>query len=399
MGFLTSNLDNHGRTIMKRAIHLLAAAAVLGLFHAQITSAEVGTKKPAASEAIPKTTPEPAKMKSSVPAQKIAPFKPIPHKKIASFARTGRSSKAVLLKKGALTPAVAKKTFKGTIIGGRFTPRPPAPPTPKCNCSVTMGLNLTREDNVFFTDEALTASYSINCATSATIGELEYWDYRAALAAAEGGYAIDYGSSGLFIRNTDPAWESKQTGSVNFAGRAPGVYRWYISATNAENGTRSEQALVIQLIDRPSTTAACGEYNDCIAAMARYMKPRINAGITTNAALDAEVEAFRDGVYDRRVIWLRLEQDLLSLANITCTTCGPGSRYDGGLITLDFCLPTYPTDYAFLHELVHRAGFDERLIAAYTARGLAEPTMGQVEMMAAQVAGAPFDRSRICTEY
>ena len=106
------------------------------------------------------------------------------------------------------------------------------PPSPKCNANVTIGLNIARADNIFFTDEALTASYSINCANTATIGELEYWDYRAALAAAEGGYAIDYGSGALFIRDTDPGWESKLTGSVNFAGRAPGVYRLWIGATN-----------------------------------------------------------------------------------------------------------------------------------------------------------------------
>lgn len=390
---------------MKRVIHFLAASAVLGAFLTPPASAEVGTKPPAVAETIKQpATGEvlkkvPPKPKPPVAVQKLVPFKPIKNKRIAKFARTARSSKALPGKRGVLGKAVLGKTFKATKLDGRFSPRPLGRPLPDCNASVTMGLNLVNADNVFFTDDALTASYSISCATSATIGEMEYWDYRAALAAAEGGYAIDHGSSGLYVTNADAAWESKLSGSANMAGRAPGVYRWFVSATNAENGTRSEQTLVFQLIDRPATAGACDDYNDCIAAMARFIKPRVNAGITANAALDADVEAFRDGVYDRRVIGLRLEQDLLSLSNITCTTCGAGSRYDGGLITLDFCMPFYPTDYAFLHELVHRAGFDERLMDAYAARGLGAPSRGQIEEMAAQVAGAAFDRSRICPDY
>jgi hypothetical protein len=322
---------------MDRTTRFLAAAVVLGLFLAAPVSPEVSDKATAPATLRKSTPPEAVKIVVPATPPKILPFKPIPNKTIPAFALTGKAGKPVSRRKGALDPAQMGKVFKGMTFGGRPpAPPPPAPPTPDCSCSVTMGLSMSRPDNVFFTDDALTASYAIDCATNASIGETEYSDYRAALAAAEGGYAIDSGGSAIVYSNTSPQWAGIVSGSRSMAGKPPGVYRWYVGAANGLNGSRCSQTLAFQLINRPGTTPACADYDDCIAAMTQHIKPRINAGITNNAVLDTQVEAFRDGVYDRHVIGLRLEQDVLSPANITCTTCGPGTRYAGGVVTLDF---------------------------------------------------------------
>jgi hypothetical protein len=338
-------------------------------------------------------------------AAKLAPFKPILKKKVPSFSLTGPGDPALLGRAGALSPAKMGKLFKKQPLrrgGPPLAPHPPAPPPPgpACPCAVTLGLSPVRADHVYFTDEPLTASYRVDCATEVVVGQMKHTDYRQALAAAEKGQTIDDGGgSGLVVPDTSPQWPGILSGSRSMAGSAPGVYSWYIGASNRQDGSQCSQLVAFQLIARPATATPCAPYQGCIDKMVRYIKPRIAPGVTGNAALDSQVEAFRDKVYDRQVIGLRLEQDLLATGNITCISTCAGTSYTPPTVTLDFCPNAYPTDYALLHELVHRAGFDDRLIAAYTAKGLAAPTHTQVEQMAAQVAGAPFDVSRTCTQY
>jgi uncharacterized protein YaiE (UPF0345 family) len=267
---------------------------------------------------------------------------------------------------------------------------------------VAIGLNPAKPENVFFTDEAVTASYAVGCATEAVVGVIKYTNYAAALAALESGQTIDDGSgSGIVYREGGPQWPGILTGSKALAGSAPGLYAWYVGATNKLNGSTCSQTLAFQVIGRPGTTAACAPYQGCLDKWVQFIKPRIASRITNNAALDGLVDAFAQKVYDRQVIGMRLDQELLATGNITCTTACTGSEINSGQITIDFCPSKPPTDYALLHELVHRVGFDNRIFAAYTGKGLVPPSNNQVEIMAARVAGAVFEGTvaRVCSQY
>jgi hypothetical protein len=280
-------------------------------------------------------------------------------------------------------------------------PHPP-PPAPDCPCTVAIGLNPAKPENVFFADEAVTASYAVGCATEVVVGVVKYTDYAAALAALESGRTIDDGGgSGIVYRENGPQWPGVLTGSKPLAGSAPGLYTWYVGARNQLNNSTCSQTLAFQVVGRPGTTSACAPYQACLDKWVQFIKPRVAAKITNNAALNQQVDAFAKNVYDRQVIGMRLDQELLATRNINCTTACTGSVYNPSQITIDFCPSAPPSDYAFFHELVHRAGFDDRLYGAYVTKGLPQPTHTEIEVMAARVAGAVFEGvgSRGCGQY
>jgi hypothetical protein len=343
------------------------------------------------------------RVKTSPLTKKVQPFKPILHKQRVSLALTGPPDKSLPSATGALPATVVRKLFRKRVVlrpGRPYLPRPPMPPAPDCPCNVTMGLSPAKPDNVFFTDEAVTASYAIDCASEAVIGQIRFTDYAAALAAAEKGQTIDDPGGGTIYRENSPQWPGILSGSKPITGGAPGLYSWYVGASNTLNNSSSSQTLVFQVVARPATTG-CTAYQGCLDKWVQFIKPRIAAQITNNAALDQEVEAFRDKVYDRQVIGLRLERDVMATGGITCVASCEGSGISTNQVTIDFCPNAPPTDYALLHELVHRAGFDNRLIQAYVNKGLGPPTKTQVEVMTAHVAAAVFTGvgSRTCAQY
>ncbi len=89
--------------------------------------------------------------------------------------------------------------------------------------------------------------------------------------------------------------------------------------------------------------------------------------------------------------------------DIFCTACRSGAPacFEDGRIHLYFDDPRgQPTDYALLHELIHKVGFSYRYLPRTYTRD-------QVEAMAHQVAGAEFGTSegeisraiRICSGF
>jgi hypothetical protein len=281
-----------------------------------------------------------------------------------------------------------------------------------------MWFSTTADDNVYFKDQDFTLYYSVDCATSLTVGQLDFHSTDEALGWAEAGVAGDHGSWGAYY--ADAAAAGKLEGSIHVApdSLTPGYYTWPIYASNNLNpgSTAASETLVFRVITRPDTEGPCADFVDCIDAMARHIAPLILPGITNNAALDDDVEAFRDGILDRRVIGLRLQREIERMSTrttIRCLGCGESSGWTPGepdVIKLSFCPGDYyPTDYALLHELTHKVGFNDDLILAYMDAGLWERAesgtdtyngyRGLVEEMTFAVAGAAFDRSRTCTEY
>jgi hypothetical protein len=170
------------------------------------------------------------------------------------------------------------------------------------------------------------------------------------------------------------------------------------------NGARAEQTYEVNLINRPNFADCEDARRDCILDMLRHIEPLVHPGITLNADLD-DVDAFADGVLDRYEFGLRVEEALERLDRVTfaCQICTdeqmesgecPGGDYNEAHpdeVNLQFSNRYYPTDYTVLHELCHRAGFNSHLTPEYSHQ--------DIERMTAAVSGAPFDRSRSCTEY
>ena len=296
--------------------------------------------------------------------------------------------------------------------------RPPLPATASCVPVVYMWFEPGSYRNVYYADQALTVRYSVDCATSVSIGDTEFFSTAVALAASRGGWFTDHGAGGTF--HADAAAAGVLNGSRTYgAGSTAGNYRWQVSASNRLNpsaGGASENA-EWQVIANPRIDTSCAEYVSCITSMVRHIAPLIDAGIINNDALDREVEAFSAGVYNRRTIGLQLKRELETMdvgSNVLCSICTDESHYSESTpenIWLYMCESPreYATDYAVLHELTHKNGFDSRLIRALMDRGVwprvdrsSEEYRGyrsRVEEMTAAVSGAPFDRSRICFDY
>jgi hypothetical protein len=290
----------------------------------------------------------------------------------------------------------------------------PRPATASCRPTVYMWFDLTRHENVYFDDEPFTVHYSVDCATSITVTNLQHTSAQTLLNAAIRGEFLDDGGSGAFY--ADAASAGVLRGSLDIpAGAAPGRYFWRISAANNLNPARPSavETATWTILGSPRMDASCDTHRPCLREMVRHIVPGVPDGITHNPSLDSEVQAFAGGVYDRSVIGLQLERELETMdtnAVIHCTTCagGTGGHYDERhpeRITLDFCERTFPTDYAVLHELTHKIGFDTRLVRAMIDAGVWpsnwpwEEYRNRVEQMTAEVSGAAFDASRICSDY
>jgi len=287
----------------------------------------------------------------------------------------------------------------------------PIPPSPDCTPIIFMWPEPMRPYNLYFSDRDLRINYSVDCATSVGVSDLEFYSTAEALAMEESGVFGDHGGGGVFY--TDAATSRVLEGTKFFpsGSLSPGVYIWRIGAGNHLNpaDATASDAFVFQVISRPSIDDSCAAYRSYINTMVRHIAPIIDRGITNNTTLDSQVEAFRDGILDRRVIGLRLKREIERMStdtNIVCTDCAPGASASynertPNRITLNFCGSTFPSDYALLHELTHKVGFNSRLIRAYMDSGLWERTSSgtplyneykiRVERMTAVVSGAPFD--------
>lgn len=343
-------------------------------------------------------------------------------KKPTLFPRVRKSRKKFVSKYKPISLATLKKVLgsRGGVFKSIGNPgHPPVPASDDCSCTVHMWITPEKTDNVYYDDETFTVHYSVDCATGVTVGDTEFISTARLLRAAEDGTILGGGSGGTHY--SDAAASGRLQGSYTISpGATPGVYRWTIAANNSLNpsGSSCHETLVYQILERPTFDDSCADYEACLYEMVRELKELVRDYITNNSRLDTEVEAFRDGIYQRRVIGLRLERELEAMARrgttIVCQHCAgeDGIHWDEStpsIVYLDFCPPTYPTEYAILHELTHKVGFNTDLIRAYIDAGIwdAGGDMStyrrNVEIMTCVVSGAPWEERgmvpRICPDY
>ena len=285
----------------------------------------------------------------------------------------------------------------------------PIPAAPGCTPTVYMWSTPASDPRVFFNDQEIILNYSVDCATSVSVGNLDFYSTAEALSWAESGVVGDHPANAIFY--ADAAAAGVLTGSRTYPpGSLPsGLYLWYIGANNNLNpGSSGKETLVFLVITRPAMGDACAPYRNYIEEQVRSIAPRIAAGITNKTSLDAQVEAFRDHILARQTIGLRLQREIelmSSRTQIECTTLPDGvyARYseaEPNKISLDFKANGWPSAYAILHELTHKVGFNTQLIQAYMNAGLwptATPGTPEynayktlVEQMTAVVAAAAF---------
>jgi hypothetical protein len=267
---------------------------------------------------------------------------------------------------------------------------------PGPDCLPTLDVWLEPDRDTFFTDEAFTLNWRANCAGAVGIN----WDSYSAGEAltiiedARRGVYHDHGYSGVY----GLALEGSEEVTVG----GPGLL--IITVYAVGDGARAEQTIEVNFINRPNFSDCSDDRQGCILDMLRHIEPLVHQGITLNEGLDT-VDAFADGALDRYEFGLKVEAALERLDRLTfvCQNCTdeqmesgecPGGDYNEARpneVNLQFSNRYYPTDYAVLHELCHLVGFNSDLEPAYSHR--------DIERMTAEVSGAPFDRSRICTDY
>jgi hypothetical protein len=280
-------------------------------------------------------------------------------------------------------------------------------------CSIRTWFEPERLSNIYYTDEPFTVRYQANCVEGMVISDIDYDSIEEELETAESGTFYPDVAGGAAYGNAQA--EGVLTGSVTYpAGSRPGRRTWHIKGSLGP--LTCEQETVWQIIERPHTSDACMEYDECISNMVRRLIPLVRSNITNNASLDSQVSAFSDGKYDRKIIGLRIENALVGLARgsgiVHCVECFFGTHASGDTIILNFCPEDgAPTDYALLHEIVHIVGFDFRLINLYMADGTWdycsrynpcwERYVAILEQMTSTIAGEAFGNESewICSDY
>lgn len=290
----------------------------------------------------------------------------------------------------------------------------PIPAGPDCACEVFQWITDARGPAVYFTDESFEVNYSVDCATSVTIGDTQFISTARKLEAAEGGYFLAGGGGG--VHYSDAAAEGKLSGSYTVAAGSisPGLYLRPIFARNADNpdSDSCDETLSYHIIERPPLDASCTEADTCIYNMLREIRSLVSKYITNNEHLDSEVAALADGIYQRKVIGLKLERELEVMTTRGTTFICQECPEDGGihwdeatpdLVYVAYCMDNSDprenwtfTDYSVLHELTHKVGFNTDLIDAYVSAGLwdgadVDLNRQRVEEMTATVSGAPWE--------
>jgi hypothetical protein len=283
-----------------------------------------------------------------------------------------------------------------------------------CGPAVFMWIEPERLGDVYFDDEEFTVHYSVDCATSLSVSDGTRTTAAEALYLYDAARRGEYADAGESAALTTTMSGSRSFPPEGYPATPEGTYDWTVSARNGLNAgaERAEETILWRAVERPALAASCDERRECIEDMVAYIVPLVHAGVTANDALEDTVDAFRDHIYDRQEIGYRLEIEVETLgtaAEFQCTECAGAdaihySEATPEVVYLDFCDRTYPTDYAVLHELTHKIGFDSRLIDAYVAAGLweradpgsteADEQHALVERMTAEASGAAFDRSR-----
>jgi hypothetical protein len=155
----------------------------------------------------------------------------------------------------------------------------------------------------------------------------------------------------------------------------PGHYTWGVTATGA-SGQGASAGAWFDILPIPTFTGAATPPR--IALVRSYLKDidqkLRSGGILSDATLDTTVAAFKDKRLNKYDVWRRLLEEIQNLQNLVFQ-CGDNPTGGGGhwadfsnTIWLDWNAKTGagPSDYALLHELVHKCGFNGRLLAWYS---------------------------------
>jgi hypothetical protein len=162
----------------------------------------------------------------------------------------------------------------------------------------------------------------------------------------------------------------------------PGTVSWGIDATGP-SGEHASAGSSFDVLPVPTFT---GAVTDARRALVRSSLKDIgqklrSGGILSDAKLDTTVAAFKDGRLSKYQVWMRLLLEIRNLQNLVfhCEeqTSGGGSWADySNTINLYWNAQTNqgPSDYALLHELVHKCGFNGRLLSWYSTGQIEDQT-------------------------
>jgi hypothetical protein len=245
--------------------------------------------------------------------------------------------------------------------------------------------------DVIFADEAVVFLWSVSNAQYVMTGMSSGQTFLVPDPMKTSGNRLDGGGWG----SGSSPWGTTMSGSWKMEAKywlLQGSMNYYVHARNAM-GKVAGASVRVDVLSIPQFKGACTpkRKDDIRQALKTIAKKLRNGCIYNNAALDAQVAAFKDGRLNRQDFSYRL---LLELQNIGIDTFNckdvADNVWGGGHwadytneIVLDWSPKHTPyLEYVILHELTHKCGFNSDLLKYYSK--------ASIENQAHLISGACF---------
>lgn len=278
-------------------------------------------------------------------------------------------------------PQVVQLTQPSLMLQRMFIPEaievhlPPIPgpsPFPKPFPFPRPFIDFTTSQRYLFPGQSATLSWNIAFAGCAAMAENGQYTRLKADTSQVSGTAFDYGS---FWGEDTIACSLPMSGQLEVTGPTHvwqyGSHYFVIHADNGWGG-HSDRTIEIDMLPLPQFTGACTTQRVAtIKGAILDIYGNLKAGcILNNATLDTTVDAFKNHDIDRRTFWGHLVTQLenLDLITFNCIEVNDNNKtwghWDDYTNVIDlYWSPSYrPSNYAILHEFIHKCGFNGTLL-------------------------------------